>query len=110
MFDLILMIYTFSALPVVFKQNLRSLEILEGNDVTLRCELSKPGASVTWWKGQQTLGSGDKYLLKVNGKIVEMIIKSVTVEDAGSYSCTTGDEKTTSEIRVRSKFISLLLI
>ncbi|XP_062854790.1 obscurin [Trichomycterus rosablanca] len=91
-----------NALPVTFKQNLRNQETVEGNSVTLRCELSKPGASVTWWKGEQALTLGHKYHMKAEGKTVEMIIRNVTPEDAGSYGCTTGDQKTTAEIKVRT--------
>lgn len=94
----------FSALPVIFKQNLRNQETVEGKSVTLCCELSKPGALVNWWKGQEKLTGGEKYHMKTEGKTVEMVIRNVGCEDAGVYSCTVGDQKTTSEIKVRGRF------
>ncbi|KAI5095211.1 obscurin isoform X1, partial [Silurus meridionalis] len=90
------------ALPVIFKQNLRNHETVEGKSITLRCELSKPGALVKWWKGQEELSEGKKYHMKTEEKTVEMVIRNVLCEDAGVYSCTTGDQKTTSEIKVRA--------
>ncbi|XP_046727924.1 obscurin [Silurus meridionalis] len=90
------------ALPVIFKQNLRNHETVEGKSTTLRCELSKPGALVKWWKGQEELSEGKKYHMKTEEKTVEMVIRNVLCEDAGVYSCTTGDQKTTSEIKVRA--------
>ncbi|XP_049341975.1 obscurin [Astyanax mexicanus] len=91
-----------NALPVTFKQTLRNQETVEGNSITLRCELSKPGASVKWWKGQEVLSLGEKYYMKTEGRIAEMIVRNVVFEDAGSYSCSIGDQKTTSEIKVRA--------
>ncbi|KAG9270124.1 obscurin-like [Astyanax mexicanus] len=96
-------IFLFSALPVTFKQTLRNQETVEGNSITLRCELSKPGASVKWWKGQEVLSLGEKYYMKTEGRIAEMIVRNVVFEDAGSYSCSIGDQKTTSEIKVRGR-------
>lgn len=93
-----------SALPVIFKQNLRNQETVEGKCVTLRCEISKPEALVKWWKGQEKLTGGEKYHMKTDGKTVEMVIRNVLCEDAGVYSCTIGDQKTSSEIKVRGRF------
>ncbi|KAL7829001.1 hypothetical protein SRHO_G00326350 [Serrasalmus rhombeus] len=91
-----------NALSVTFKQNLRNQETVEGNNVTLHCELSKPGASVKWWKGPEMLTLGEKYHMKTEGRIAELIIRNTVLEDAGSYSCTVGDQKTTSEIKVQA--------
>lgn len=96
--------FTFSALPVTFKRSLRNQETEEGKSVILRCELSKPGAIVKWWKGEEELTEGEKYHMKTDGKTVEMAIRNVLREDTGVYSCTIGDQKTTSEIKVRGRF------
>lgn len=57
-----------------------------------------------WWKGQEELTEDEKHHMKTDGKTVEMVIRNVLCEDAGAYSCTIGDQKTTSEIKVRSRF------
>ncbi|GAA6091334.1 obscurin, partial [Tachysurus ichikawai] len=90
------------AIPVIFKQNLRNQETVEGKNITLRCELSKSGALVKWWKGQQELTGGEKYRMQTEGKTAELVIKNASCEDAGVYSCTIGEQKTTSEIKVRA--------
>ncbi|XP_051964162.1 obscurin [Xyrauchen texanus] len=89
-----------NALPITFKQNLIKKEVVEGNTVALRCELSKPGATVKWWRGEEMLRLGEKYMMRTEGRIAELIIKNVNSEDVGSYSCTTGKEKTTTEVKV----------
>lgn len=74
---------------------------MEGNTVALRCELSKPGAMVRWWKGKEGLIPGERYQMRAEGRIAELLIKNVNTEDVGLYSCTTGCEKTTAEVKVK---------
>lgn len=76
--------------------------------MTLHCELSKKGVPIQWQKEGQVLSeelSRDKYQIKVEGKKALVTIFNVQLEDAGKYSCITGDEKTTAEVRVRRKFV-----
>ncbi|XP_077079717.1 obscurin-like isoform X1 [Siphateles boraxobius] len=91
-----------NAFPITFKQNLRNQEVVEGNTVALRCELSKPGAAVKWWRGEEMLQVGEKYQMRTEGRIAELLIKNVNSEDVSSYSCTTGKEKTTAEVKVKA--------
>ncbi|XP_039984506.1 obscurin [Xiphias gladius] len=92
------------AVPATFKVSLKSQEAEEGNSVTLRCELSKKGVPLQWQRERQVLSeeiSRGKYQMKVEGKTALMTILSVQPEDAGQYSCITGEEKTTAEIIVK---------
>ncbi|XP_043103008.1 obscurin [Puntigrus tetrazona] len=91
-----------NALPITFKQNLRNQEAVEGNTVAFRCELSKPGAMVKWWRGEEVLQVGEKYQMRTEGRIAELLIKNINSEDVDFYSCTTGKEKTTAEVKVRA--------
>lgn len=96
-----------SAVPATFKVSLKSQEVVEGNSVTLRCELSKKGVPVQWQKDSQVLSEGvscGNYQIKFEGTKALMTIVNVRPEDAGKYSCITGDEKTTADVRVKRKF------
>lgn len=87
--------------------SLKSQEAEEGKSVTLRCELSKKGVPLQWQKEGQELSeelSQGKYQMRVEGKTAMLTILSVQPADAGKYSCITGDEKTTAEIKVKRKF------
>uniref|UniRef100_A0A3Q3JKM1 Ig-like domain-containing protein n=1 Tax=Monopterus albus TaxID=43700 RepID=A0A3Q3JKM1_MONAL len=53
--------------------------------VTLRCEVSKPGVPVEWRKDAQTLKEGEKYQMKQEGRVAEMLIRNATLTDAGEY-------------------------
>lgn len=86
--------------------SLRSQEAEEGNSVTLCCELSKKGVPVQWKREAQLLSEEifrGKYQMKREGKMAQMTILNVQAEDAGKYSCITGDEKTTAEVKVKRK-------
>ncbi|XP_065810254.1 obscurin isoform X2 [Labrus bergylta] len=91
------------AQPVTFKQKLESQEAEEGASITLRCELSKPGVSVEWKKGTQVLKSGEKYQMKQQASVNELLISKVVPDDSGDYSCVYGDQKTTSSLKVKAQ-------
>ncbi|GCC29258.1 hypothetical protein chiPu_0007696 [Chiloscyllium punctatum] len=95
------------ALPVLFRQELQNEEAEEGNVVTLHCELTKPGAPVEWRKGSLTLHSSNKYEMKQDGPIVQLSIHNVNVEDAGQYTCDSGDQQTTGYLKVNAAPIIL---
>lgn len=60
-----------------------------------------------WQKEGQVLSeevSRGKYQIKIEGKTAQMTILNVQPEDAGKYSCITGDEKTTAAVKVKRKF------
>lgn len=87
--------------------SLKSQEAEEGKSVTLRCELSKKGVPLQWQREGQELSeelSQGKYQMRVEGKTAMLTILSVQPADAAKYSCITGDEKTTAEIKVKRKF------
>lgn len=90
-----------SAIPVTFKMGLKNQEAPEGGIVNLRCELSKAGVPVEWWKGKEEVSPGGRYQMKLEGKIAELHIKNIQPEDVGEYSCIFGDQKTTAEVNVR---------
>lgn len=70
----------------------------EGNEVKLRCEVSKAGASVEWKKGEKVLSDGEKYQMKHSGSILELIIRKCQPKDSGTYSCVCAEVKSTATI------------
>ncbi|KAM9719652.1 obscurin isoform 27-T28 [Menidia menidia] len=83
---------------------LKSLDDVIGEEkgmITLACEASKPRVSPIWRKEGNVLKAGPKYELLHTGKSLGLIIKDVTKEDAGEYSCDLGTEVSKSKVTVR---------
>ncbi|XP_014901253.1 obscurin, partial [Poecilia latipinna] len=91
-----------TAIPVIFKQKLKNQEAVEDGCLTLRCELSKPGQAIEWRRDAQLLKDGEKYQIKQEGRAAEMLIRTVTLADAGEYSCCAGTAVTSADIKVRA--------
>lgn len=90
-----------TAIPLTFKLGLKNQEAPEGGNVILRCELSRAGVPVQWWKGEDQLYHAGRYQMTLKGKTAEMHIKNTQPEDVGEYSCVFGGQKTTAEVNVR---------
>ncbi|XP_076009237.1 obscurin [Genypterus blacodes] len=93
---------TVTPIPISFKTGLKNQEAPEGGNVVLRCELSRAGVSVEWWKGEDQLSNLGRFQMMLNGKIAEMLIKNVQPEDVGVYSCVCEDQRTTAEVNVKA--------
>ena len=86
---------------------LKSLDDVVGEEkgmITLACEASKPRVSPAWRKDGMVLAAGPQYELLHTGKSLGWIIKDVTKEDAGEYSCDLGTEVSKSQVAVRGGF------
>lgn len=94
---------SYLALPVYFKTRLQNLEWDAGEIAILRCEITKPGASVVWSRGDRVLESNNKYQLKQEGAIVKLIIYNLQGADSGEYICDTGYQKTSSMLTVQGR-------
>ncbi|XP_050933200.1 LOW QUALITY PROTEIN: obscurin [Lates calcarifer] len=93
---------TITPIPLTFKMGLKNQEAPEGGNVSLRCELSRAGVPVQWWKAEDQLYHGGRYQMTLKGKIAEMQIRNVQPEDVGEYSCVFGEQRTTAEVNVRA--------
>lgn len=83
---------------------LKSLDDVIGEEkglITLACEASKSRVAPTWKKEGKTLKAGPKYELLHTGKSLGLIIKDVTKEDAGEYSCDLGTEISKAKVTIR---------
>lgn len=70
-----------------FTKNLSNVEGTETDSVKLICEVSKPSADVTWYKGDEELPEGGRYEHIVDGKRRILLIKDLKMADAGEYNC-----------------------
>ncbi|XP_046703831.1 obscurin [Silurus meridionalis] len=87
--------------PAFFLKELENVDAVEGDMVTLRCELSKPGVNVEWRKGGLVLQPSKKFQLKQEGCVQELNIQDLKVEDSGYYTCDAGNQLTTASVSVQ---------
>lgn len=76
--------------------------------MSLRCEVSRAGVPVQWYKGEDLLCHGGRYQMTLRDKVAEMHIRNVQPEDVGEYSCVLGEQKTTAEVNVRGTVFEVL--
>ncbi|XP_052332730.1 obscurin-like isoform X18 [Oncorhynchus keta] len=91
---------TVGGAPVVFKKELESQEAVEGGSVSLTCEISVEG-KVTWRRGSVLLTQGEKYSMEHTGSTYILVVHKLKVEDAGEYTCDTGDKQSTATLKVK---------
>ncbi|XP_049336739.1 obscurin isoform X9 [Astyanax mexicanus] len=93
---------TVQELPASFKVQLKKQEVMEGEKLVLQCELSKPGQTVQWKKGAESLKSGGRYETIQKGSSYQLHIKDVVPEDSAEYSCECGEQRTTATVVVKA--------
>lgn len=91
-----------SAASVLIKEELKSVEAVEGGTATLQCQLSRE-ASVEWRKGHALLRPSHKYRMRQEGAVAELLIHDLEPQDAGDYTCVVGTQKTTAALAVNGK-------
>lgn len=87
----------------MFKQPLNKLEAEVGETAVFRGEITKPGAPVVWRKDQKILQSSNKYQLRQDGAVVELVIFKLQEADSGEYSCDSGYETTSARLTVKGR-------
>lgn len=91
------------ALPITFKRELQDQVCKEGDMAVFICELSKPSAPVEWRKGRVILKPGEKYKMRLEGRLNKLEISNLEECDSGNYNCKTKDAQSTAELTVQGK-------
>ncbi|XP_072640800.1 obscurin isoform X6 [Canis lupus baileyi] len=101
-------VLTVRAAQVVFKEPLRSLQAKEGTSVTLRCELSQPGATVVWSKGGLELQADSRREPRQQGPTVELVLRDLHRGDSGEYTCACGLQSTSATLTITAAPVQFL--
>ncbi|XDV47855.1 hypothetical protein PO909_017402 [Leuciscus waleckii] len=87
--------------PAYFQKELENQNAIEGDSITLRCELSKLVKSVEWRKGGLVLQPSKKFEMKQEGCVLELHVHDLEPEDNGYYTCDAGNQLTTASVTVQ---------
>lgn len=98
---MILQSLCFTELSPFFEKDLESVEVEEGDTVSLSCQVSKPGLSVQWRKNRLPLRGSMRYNMKQDGCLLELHIVDVKPEDSATYTCKAGNAETTATVVVK---------
>lgn len=87
-----------------FTKNLSNVEGTETDSVKLICEVSKPDADVTWYRGDEELPEGGRFEHIVDGKRRILLIKDLKMADAGEYNCRLSPSvKTSGNLKINGR-------
>lgn len=72
-------------------------------NLELVCEVSAASGAVVWKKDQTEVKQDQRTTVISQGTHRKLIIKKVTQQDQGSYTCETKDDRTTFQVKVRGE-------
>lgn len=91
----------------VFTKNLSNIEVSETDTIKLVCEVSKPGAEVIWYKGDEEIIETGRYEILSDARKRILIIQNAQLDDAGSYNCRLPSSRTDGKVKVHGMKISV---
>lgn len=79
------------------------VSVSPSESLELVCEVSAAGGAVVWRKDQTEVKQDQRTTIVCQGTQRKLIIKKVTQQDQGSYTCETKDDRTTFQVKVRGE-------
>lgn len=77
--------------------------IVEQDNLLLRCEVSKSDAAVQWYKDGVEIKSSDNVLIETENFARRLILQSAQLSNSGTYTCRSGDNALIFKVNVRGK-------
>lgn len=80
---------------------------VEGDTLTLVCEVNKPGVVAMWLKDGEQITITDGYEITVDGCRHILTIPDVTLDDEAEYTIMIGSEESTGLVLIEGKVLLL---
>ena len=87
-------------LKTEFVQTLQDRTILEDQTLMLECVVNRTDKPIAWFFNDQPIQSGTKYEINREKNKLRLVVKNITIENEGDYSCRVDDVKTQCKIIV----------
>ena len=72
--------------PVEILQPLKEIEAIEGDTVTLECQMSRADLPATWLKDGKSLPKNDRYTITTDGTYHRLTIKNCSLDEEAEYT------------------------
>uniref|UniRef100_A0A673G4J3 Obscurin-like protein 1 n=1 Tax=Sinocyclocheilus rhinocerous TaxID=307959 RepID=A0A673G4J3_9TELE len=76
--------------------------------MVLSCEISRPNATVRWYRDGLEVEESDSLILEVDGVYRRLIIPKPTVKDSAEYVCDTADDSVTFFVNIAEAPVSIV--
>ena len=91
---------TVGDLEIEFLHTLQDRTILEDQTLTLECVVNRTDKPISWHFNDQQIQSGTKYDISREKNKLRLVVKNVTIDNEGQYSCHVADVKTKCKVIV----------
>lgn len=99
--------YSSAAPPVTFvyisEEELHK-NVVEQDSLFLCCEVSRSDATTQWYKDGVEILTSSKVIIEAEQTTRKLIIQSVRMSDAGTYTCRAGGSALIFKVNVRGKY------
>ncbi|XP_077584876.1 obscurin-like protein 1 [Stigmatopora nigra] len=75
-------------------------QFLVSDDIILVCELSRPNATVRWYKDNRPIDNTERYCSEEQGVFRSLVVLNASLEDSGEYTCDAEADKMIFHITV----------
>ncbi|XP_032368893.1 obscurin-like protein 1 isoform X9 [Etheostoma spectabile] len=83
-------------------------QFLVSDDIILVCELSRPNASVSWYKDNQLIDNTERYCSEEQGVFRSLVVLNAGLEDSAEYTCDAVDDKMVFYITVKEPEVQII--
>ncbi|KAM3607072.1 uncharacterized protein V6R79_001471 [Siganus canaliculatus] len=83
-------------------------QFLLSDDIILVCELSRPNATVSWYKDNQLIDDTERYCSEEQGVFRSLVVLNARLEDSGEYTCDAVDDKMVFHITVKEPPVQIV--
>lgn len=76
----------------------------QSTDAVFSVELSRSDVEVSWLKNGKPIKTSDKVVIVSEGCLRQLILRKVAMDDQADYTCVAVNVKTSSKLKVESRF------
>ena len=89
---------------MTFTVPLKDQTVMEHNEATFTCEISKPGRKVTWYRGDQEIKPDKKHQMTSSGVKHTLKVKDCLMDDNVPITAKIDEAETTAKLIVEGVF------